>query len=89
MEFSSLANLKAEVSRKRNEANLTKFHTKNEQHERLKNKKEPIWAAKKKGPEAKGSKSCGKVDHEEEKRVQSALELKAQLYNKMKSGEVN
>jgi len=89
MEFSSLANLKAEVARKRNEANLNKLHSKDEQHGKVKSKKDPIWAVNKKGTEPKATKSSGKVDPEEEKRVQSALELKARLYNQMKSGEVS
>ena len=81
MDASSLADLKAEVARKRSEAKSTKIHAKDPR-----SKPDPIWAAKKGSKEP--SKKSGCVDPEEERRVQSALELKARLYNQMKSGEV-
>lgn len=77
-----MADLKAEVARKRNEAKTTKIHSKDPR-----SKPDPIWASKKK-PTESSSKNSAHVDLEEERRVQSALELKARLYNKMKSGEV-
>jgi hypothetical protein len=84
MDASSLADLKAEVERKRNEAKLTKLLVKEP-----KSKPDPIWAAKKSSSEAKPSKTGYRVEPEEEKRVQAALELKSRLYNQMKSGEVS
>ena len=81
MDPSSLADLKAEVAKKRSEAKLTKIHAKDQR-----SKPDPIWASKKKPKES--TKKSSLVDPEEERRVQSALELKARLYNQMKAGEV-
>ena len=85
MDISNLADLKAEVVRKRNEARTIKAQGRVKKGSTSTQKPEPIWAAKKKNPEPQKS---GRVDPEEERRVQSALELKARLYNQMKSGEV-
>jgi hypothetical protein len=84
MDISTLADLKAEVARKRNEVKTIKAHGRDKSGSKSTQKLEPIWAKKKKPDPPKS----GRVDPEEERRVQSALELKARLYNQMKSGQV-
>jgi hypothetical protein len=88
MDISTLADLKAEVVRKRNEARFNKIQVRDKKDSVLNLKSDPLLGkSKKTQPEATKTKS-GRVDPEEERRVQSALELKARLYNQMKSGQV-
>ena len=85
MDVTSLADLKAEVARKRNEAKLNKAQGRDKKSSNEKSK--PLWAVKEKPVDPKTN-SKGKVDPEEERRVHSAQEMKARLYNQMKSGQV-
>ena len=88
MDISTLADLKAEVVRKRNEARFNKVQGRDRKDSVLNLKSDPLLgkSTKKQLPEVKPK--SGRVDPEVERRVQSALEMKARLYNQMKSGQV-
>ena len=88
---SSLVDLKAEVFRKQQEASFNKLHS---GALRLKSKdknisnKDKIWSKKNAGLTSREKKDL-KVEDEKQKRIASALEDKAKLYDKLRSGEID
>jgi len=88
MDISTLADLKAEVVRKRNEARFNKVQGRDKKDSVLNLKSDPLLGKSNKKQQTEAKPKSGRVDPDEERRVQSALEMKARLYNQMKSGQV-
>lgn len=83
MDVSSLASLKAELARKKNEAHLGK-KSQGPKDPKQGSKTDLIWRKNKEKDKSTGnhSGSSSKIPQEEEVRVQAALEMKAKLYDK-------
>ena len=88
---SSLVDLKAEVFRKQQEASFNKIHggaLKLKVREKGKSNKDKIWSKQNAGLTSREKRDID-VEDERQKRISSALEDKAKLYDKLSSGEIN
>ena len=88
---SSLVDLKAEVFRKQQEAAFNKVHSgalRLKPREKDKSNKDKIWSKQNAGLTTREKKDM-EIEDERQKRVASALEDKAKLYDKLSSGEVD
>jgi hypothetical protein len=85
MDVSSLASLKAELARKKNEAALREKAS-GPKEPRQGSKTDLIWRKNKekdKATSGNGAAPSLKIPQEEEMRIQAALEMKAKLYDKV------
>ena len=88
---SSLVDLKAEVFRKQQEASFNKIHggaLKLKTREGGKSKKDKIWSKQNAGLTTREKRDLD-IEEARQKRVSSALEDKAKLYDKLSSGEID